>query len=74
VCGLKPGDFRYFLGDAHVYKNHLVGVAEQLTRSPKPFPKLQVNNTKTDIDDFVFEDFVLSGYEAHPAIAFKMAV
>jgi len=74
VTGLKPGDFIHTLGDAHVYLNHVEGLRVQLDRSPRAFPKLKINPDKTDIDNFVFEDFEVIGYKPHKTISMPMAV
>jgi len=74
VCNLKPGDFVHTLGDAHVYLNHVDALKQQLTREPRPFPKLFVKTTNTDINSFKFEDFELEGYNPHPPIKMEMAV
>ena len=52
VCKLKPGDFIHCLGDTHVYKNHIEPLQQQLLREPKPFPKLEINPLKMDIESF----------------------
>lgn len=74
VVGLKAGDFVHVLGDAHVYCNHVEALEEQLTREPRPFPKLVINPDKKEIDEFVFEDFEIVGYTPHKAIKMDMAV
>lgn len=74
VCGLKPGNFLHFLGDTHVYENHVEGAKEQVLRKPFLFPKLVINPLKMNIDEFVYEDFQLQNYKAYPAIKFKMAI
>ena len=74
VTDLKPGDFVLTLGDAHIYLNHLEQVREQLTRSPRPFPKLKLNPAVKDLLDFRYEDFTLEGYDPHPAIKAPIAV
>lgn len=74
ITDLKPGDFVHTLGDAHVYLNHVEPLKEQLLRRPKPFPTLKFARKVTDIEDFKFEDFVLSDYNPHPKIAMEMAV
>ena len=68
VCDLEPGEFIHTLGDAHIYTNHLEQVQTQLTRDPKPLPKMLINKEITSIYDFKYEDFTLVGYEAHPHI------
>lgn len=74
VCGLKPGEFVHTLGDAHIYRNHLEQVDTQLAREPFPLPQLKINPDVKNIFDFVFEDFELVGYQAHPSIAAPIAV
>jgi thymidylate synthase len=74
VCGLKPGEFVHTLGDAHIYRNHLDQVDTQLAREPFPLPQLKINPNVKNIFDFVFEDFELVNYQAHPSIAAPIAV
>jgi len=74
VCGLRPGEFVHVLGDAHVYKNHIDALQEQIKREPKPFPTLKIKREVPDIDSFTFADFELSGYSPHPPIKMDMAV
>jgi thymidylate synthase len=74
VTGLKPGDFVHVLGDAHIYNNHLEQVQLQLTREPRQLPTMKINPDVTDIFDFKFEDFELTGYEPHPHISGKISV
>ena len=74
VTDLKPGDFVLTLGDAHIYLNHLEQVREQLTRSPRPFPKLKLNPAVKELLEFRYEDFTLEGYDPHPAIKAPIAV
>lgn len=63
------------LGDAHVYRDHVEALEEQLKREPKPFPKLRWAREEIDnIEDFVYSDFVVEGYTSHPSIAMKMSV
>ncbi len=74
VTGLKPGHFVITFGDAHLYLNHLEQAKLQLSREPKTLPNMQINPKVKSIFDFVFEDFNLSNYDAHPAIAAPIAI
>lgn len=74
VCGYEPGDFIHTYGDIHVYGDHYDQVNEQISRTPKPFPRIKINPEKTDIDSFTFEDFTLEGYEHHPALKAPITV
>ncbi len=74
VTGLKAGDFVHTFGDTHLYLNHLKQVDEQLSRKPKKLPTMKINPRVLNIDDFVFEDFELVGYDPDPAIYAPIAV
>ena len=74
VTGLKLGDFVHTLGDAHLYMNHLEQADLQLSRTPRPLPKMQINPNVSSIFDFKYEDFRLEGYDPYPHIAAPVAV
>lgn len=74
VCRLRPGDFVHTLGDAHLYLNHLDQARLQLTREPRPLPRMVINPAVRDIFDFKYEDFTLEGYDPHPHIKATVAV
>jgi thymidylate synthase len=73
-CELELGDFIWTGGDCHIYLNQLEGVREQLTRAPRPLPKLILKRKPASIFEYLFEDFELAGYDPHPAIKFPIAV
>jgi thymidylate synthase len=74
VTGLKPWEFIHTFGDTHLYLNHLDQVEEQLSREPYPLPEMRLNPERSRLEDFVFEDFELVGYQAHPSIKAPIAV
>ncbi|MGZ0050467.1 thymidylate synthase [Brevibacillus gelatini] len=74
VTGLKVGDFVHTLGDAHLYLNHIEQVKLQITREPKPLPKLKLNPAVTSIFDFTYDDIEIVDYEAHPHIKGEVSV
>jgi thymidylate synthase len=73
-CDLAPGDFVWTGGDCHIYHNHLDQVREQLSRPPYPYPELRIARRPPSISDYVFEDFEILGYQAHPPIKGEVAV
>lgn len=74
VCGYQPGEFIHTFGDAHIYNNHMEQVELQLSRDPRPLPKIVLNPEVKDIFDFKFEDFSLVDYNPHPHIRGIVAV
>lgn len=74
VCGLKLGEFVHTLGDAHVYLNHVEQVKLQLTREPRPLPRMVINPDVKDIFGFQYEDFELRDYNPHPHIKGAISV
>ena len=74
VTGLKPGEFIHSFGDAHLYANHVEQADLQLTRTPYPLPTMRLNPDVGSLFDFVYEDFTLENYQAHPHIKAPVAV
>lgn len=74
VTGLKAGDFVHTTGDTHLYLNHLDQARLQLTREPRPLPRMVINPEVKDIFDFKYEDFKLEDYDPWPHIAAKVSV
>jgi thymidylate synthase len=73
-AGLTPGEFVWVGGDVHLYLNHLEQAQTQMAREPRPFPKMRLARHAASIDDYRIEDFVLDGYDPHPAIKAPVAV
>jgi thymidylate synthase len=73
-CKLEVGDFVHTLGDAHIYKNHLAQVEEQLSRTPKALPKLVIKTNKDSIFDYEMADLTIEGYDPYPRIAAPISV
>lgn len=74
VTNTAPGTFIHDYGDLHIYSNHLDQVVEQLMRTPVAYPTMKLKNRGQKIDEFKFDDFVLSDYNPHPAIRANVAV
>ena len=74
VTGLEAGEFIHTLGDAHIYLNHVEQVKLQLTREPRPLPRMVLNPDVKNIFNFGYEDFQLTGYDPHPHIKGEVAI
>ena len=71
-CGLEAKEFVYFLGNAHIYDDHLEPLKEQMMRPPFPFPKLEILQTRLNINDYTADDFKLLDYQYHKKIKMEM--
>jgi len=74
VTGLEPGEFVHTFGDAHLYLNHLEQADEQLSRTPRALPRMEINPDVRSIFEFRYGDFNLTGYDPHPHIKADVAV
>lgn len=74
ATGLEPGEFIHSLGDAHIYLNHLDQVKLQISRAPRPLPKMRINPEVHSIFDFGYSDFTLVDYDPHPHIKATVSV
>ena len=74
VTGLQAGEFIHTTGDTHLYLNHLEQAHLQLTREPRPLPRMVLNPDVKDLLDFRYEDFQLEGYDPWPHIKADVAV
>jgi len=74
VCGLQLGDFVHTFGDCHLYINHLDQTNEQLSRTPRTLPKMNINKAIKNIFDFSYTDFNLEAYDPDPSIKAPVAI
>ena len=74
VTGLEAGEFIHTTGDTHLYLNHLDQAHLQLTREPRPLPRMVLNPEVKDLFSFRYEDFQLEGYDPWPHIKAEVAV
>lgn len=74
VCDMDCGEFIHTMGDAHVYKDHIDALKQQIARAPRAFPKLKIKRDVKSIDDFKFEDFEISDYNPYGRIKMNMSV
>ncbi len=74
VTGLQPGEFVHTTGDTHLYLNHIDQARLQLTRTPRPLPRMAINPSVKSIFDFCYEDFSLEGYDPWPHIKAEVSV
>lgn len=73
-CDLEVGDFVWTGGDTHLYSNHMEQTQLQLTREPRPLPKLVIKRKPASLFDYCFEDLAIEGYDPHPAIKAPVAI
>lgn len=71
-CGLVVHEFIYYLGNAHIYDDHIEALKPQLLRRPFPFPRVEISVLRENIDDYVINDFKISDYQSYDPIAMKM--
>ncbi len=74
VTDLRPGHFVHTFGDVHLYRNHIEQARLQLTREPRPLPKLTLDPSVRDLFEFRYEHIQLEGYDPHPRIKAPVAV
>ena len=74
VVGLQPGDFVHTLGDAHLYRNHFDQARLQLTRTPRPLPRIALADGITDLDAYEYADITIDAYDPYPGIKAPIAV
>jgi len=73
-CDLEVGDFVWTGGDCHIYSNHFEQVREQLSRTPRPYPRLVIKRRPQSLFDYQYEDFEIEAYDPHPHIKAAVAV
>lgn len=73
-CDLEPYEFIYFMGNCHIYEEHIEPMKEQVLRVPYVFPTLTISNKRENIEDYNVSDFIIHGYKHHSKIQMKMIV
>lgn len=71
-CDLEPYEFVYFMGNCHIYQEHLEAIKEQIGRPPHDFPTLEIVNKRENINNYTISDFKINNYKFHDAIKMKM--
>jgi thymidylate synthase len=71
-CGLVAHEFVYFMGNCHIYEDHVEPLKEVLNRKPFPFPTILIKETRENISDYLVDDFVMDEYKSHDVIKMKM--
>ncbi len=71
---LSPGEFVWTGGDCHLYLDHRDQTALQLTRAPRPRPRLAIRRPASSLFDYRYEDFEITGYDPHPGIRASVSV
>ena len=71
-CGLVPHEFVYYLGNAHIYDDHVETLKTQLMRRPMEFPRVEISVLRDDINDYTFEDFRVLNYQSYESLKMKM--
>jgi thymidylate synthase len=72
-CGLKAKEFIHFIGNAHIYNDHIEPLKTQLNRTPYAFPSLKITNKYDNINDYKLEDFVVENYQSYEKITMQMS-
>ena len=71
-CGLQAHEFVYFMGNSHIYEDHVEPMKEQIKRNPYPFPTVSIKQVRENINDYCLDDFEIHNYQSHEAIKMKM--
>lgn len=71
-CNLKPKEFIHFIGDAHIYDNHVSSLKKQVLREPYPFPNIEINKIHHSIEDYILSDFSIKDYKSFSKIKMEM--
>lgn len=71
-CGLEAYEFIHFMGNSHIYEDHVEPMKEQIKRNPHPFPTVSIKHVRENINDYCVDDFEIHNYQSHEAIKMKM--
>jgi thymidylate synthase len=72
MCGLEAHEFIYFMGDCHIYEEHMEIIKTQLDNKPLPFPTITIKQVRQNIDDYQVDDFEIHNYQHYPSLKMKM--
>ena len=73
-CGLEAYEFVYFMGNCHIYEEHIEAAQTQILREPFAFPTVSISQIRENINDYLVEDFIITNYQSHETIKIKMVV
>jgi thymidylate synthase len=71
-CNLKTKEFIYYLGNTHIYDDHIEELKQQIIRTPHEFPSICIQNLHDDISSYTINDIIISDYKFHPSIKMEM--
>ena len=74
IAGLTPGEFIHTFGDVHIYENHIEQVKEQLKRTPRPFPTINIEGEMKKLEDFTPDKIILENYNPYPPIKGELTI
>ena len=71
-CGLVAHEFVYFIGNCHLYEDHVEPMYAVLDKVPFNFPTVLIKEVRENINDYTVDDFIIDGYQSHELVKMKM--
>jgi len=71
-CGLVAHEFVYFIGNCHLYEDHVEPMYTVLDKVPFNFPTVLIKEVRENINDYTVDDFIIDGYQSHELVKMKM--